>query len=60
MSAINNEKEEIADLILILSGPVTYFYRPGGGIPWEEIREVFIHPLNLKNVGFRNDWVASA
>ncbi len=56
VSAVNREKEDIADLILVLSGPVTYFYRPGGGIPWEEIREVFIHPLNLKNVGFRFDW----
>ena len=56
VSTINRKNEEIADLLLILSGPVTYFYRPGGGIPWEEIHEVLIHPLNLKNVGFRYDW----
>ncbi|HUW85371.1 MAG TPA: hypothetical protein VMV55_00700 [Methanoregula sp.] len=56
VSTINRKNEEIADLLLILSGPVTYFYRPGGGIAWEEIREVLIHPLNLKNVGFRYDW----
>jgi hypothetical protein len=56
VSAINRTKEEIADLVLILSGPVTYFYRPGGGIFWEEIPKVFIHPLNMKNVGFRYDW----
>ncbi|MDD1699761.1 MAG: hypothetical protein LUQ04_03090 [Methanoregula sp.] len=56
VSTINRKNEEIADLVLILSGPVTYFYRPGGGIPWEEIHEVLIHPLNLKNVGFRYNW----
>ena len=56
VSAVNQKKEEIAELLLILSGPVTYLYRPGGSIPWEEIGEVFVHPLNLKNVGFRNDW----
>ena len=55
VSAINQKNEEIANLLLVLSGPLTYFYRPGGGIPWEEIRTIFIHPLNLKNIGFRND-----
>ena len=56
VSAVNRGNEQTADLVLILSGPVTYFYRPGGGIPWEEIKEVLIHPLNLKNVGPRFDW----
>lgn len=51
VSAVNRNHERIAQLILILSGPVTYFYKPGGGIPWEEIGELTIHPLNLKNVG---------
>jgi hypothetical protein len=53
VTSINSERKEIADLLLILSGPVTYFYSPGGGIPWGEIREILIHPLNLENVGFR-------
>jgi hypothetical protein len=56
VSAINRGNEQTADLVLILSGPVTYFYRPGGGIPWEEISEILVHPLNLKNVGARYDW----
>jgi hypothetical protein len=56
VSAVNRNIEEISDLVLILSGPVTFFYRPGGGILWEEIHEILIHPLNLKNVGFRFSW----
>jgi hypothetical protein len=53
VTSINLERKETADLLFILSGPITYLYSPGGGIPWGEIREVLIHPLNLKNVGFR-------
>jgi len=56
VSTINQTKKDTSDLILVLSGPVTYFYRPGGGIPWEEIHIIHVHPINLKNVGFREDW----
>lgn len=52
VTSVNRQKPEIADLLLLISGPVTYFYSPGGGIPWDEVREVFIHPVNLKNIGF--------
>ena len=56
VSAVNEKKALISDLLLILSGPVTYFYRPGGFIPWAQIPTLFVHPLNRKNVGFRYSW----
>lgn len=54
ITSINQEKADIARLFFIISGPVTYVYRPGGGICWEEVKELFVHPVNLKNIGFRN------
>lgn len=51
--SINTTHREKANLVFVLSGPVTYWYGPGGGIPWAEVKELRIHPLNMENVGFR-------
>jgi len=56
VSAVNEAKAPISDLVLVLSGPLTYFYRPGGFVPWAQIPEVPVHPVNRKYVGFRESW----
>ena len=52
--SVNIHHAASANLVFILSGPVTYLYSPGGGITWPLVREIVIHPLNMENIGFRD------
>jgi hypothetical protein len=52
--SVNTHHAASANLVFILSGPVTYLYNPGGGLTWPLVREIFIHPLNMENIGFRD------
>jgi hypothetical protein len=54
LMSVNTQHPASADLIFVLSGPVTYLYNPGGGLTWPLVREIVIHPLNMENIGFRD------
>jgi hypothetical protein len=52
--SVNTEHAASANLVFVVSGPVTYLYNPGGGLTWPLVREIFIHPLNMNNIGFQD------
>jgi hypothetical protein len=52
--SVNTQHPASANLVFVISGPVTYLYNPGGGLTWPLVREIFIHPLNMDNIGFQD------